>query len=113
MITATQSPIQQAENLLGSPYLSLDLVHLYRSDPQSFADRLQPQTSAVLQAGLRQAIAVHNEALLENVPTPDVDLLGQVIRDNLMPTGDNDAFDVVQLDHVLERAASMLEAFLG
>ena len=112
MITANQSPIQQAEALLGSPYLSLDLVKLYRSDPTPLADRLQPRTKAVLQVGLRQAIAVHNEALLEHVPTPDVDHLKQMIRDHLMPTGDNDSFDASQLDDVVKQAGRMLQSFL-
>lgn len=110
MITALQSPIQQAEAILNSAYLSLEQVRLHSRCPKALAPGNMP-TELILERAIRQAIAVHNEALLENVSTPDIDLLMQVIRDELIRLDGTIVVDR-QLDSLLEQSRRMLKALL-
>jgi len=118
MNTASESPIHQAEAILGSPYLSLDQVRWHhprhpRHHHHESTRRDQNSPELVLESGVRQAIAVHNEAMLEHVPTPEVDVLMQVVRDRLVPhfqmlkRGDSS-----DLDGLLHAAQRMLEAYV-
>lgn len=68
----------------------------------------------VLEPGIRQAIAVHNEALLENLPTPPVDRLLEVVREHLAsPATTLNAQENESHRDLLHSARCMIEAFLA